>query len=176
MNCGRLHELRNRSDSKIGSKKNLRIRAGWCKRQVRRAYRIISPINTSGYLDCGLRASASPVRKRKGINGNATSCVNYPLLLQVQAKQKKNLRISTQVGVIRVINNDVDSTYQYLWDHHSINLTRWPASRQSQQRFANCNERFVLSLYRRISPVQVTFARHGGARGLNRRSFSVKLA
>ncbi|WP_430536965.1 hypothetical protein, partial [Salmonella enterica] len=89
---------------------------------------------------------------------------------------KKNLRISTQVGVIRVINNDVDSTYQYLWDHHSINLTRWPASRQSQQRFANCNERFVLSLYRRISPVQVTFARHGGARGLNRRSFSVKLA
>ncbi|MCH9932087.1 hypothetical protein, partial [Salmonella enterica] len=40
-------------------------------------------------LDCGLRASASPVRKRKGINGNATSCVNYPLLLQVQAKQKK---------------------------------------------------------------------------------------
>ncbi len=173
MNCGRLHELRNRSDSKIGSK-NLRIRAGWCKTGTKSV-----PNNlTNQYLwdlDCGLRASASPVRKRKGINGNATSCVNYPLLLQVQAKQK-NLRISTQVGVIRVINNDVDSTYQYLWDHHSINLTRWPASRQSQQRFANCNERFVLSLYRRISPVQVTFARHGGARGLNRRSFSVKLA
>ncbi|WP_048666796.1 hypothetical protein, partial [Salmonella enterica] len=34
-------------------KKNLRIRAGWCKRQVRRAYRIISPINTSGILIVG---------------------------------------------------------------------------------------------------------------------------
>lgn len=173
MNCGRLHELRNRSDSKIGSKKNLRIRAGWCKRQVRRAYRIISPINTSGILIVGFARL-----HRQSETQRITECnelCNYPLLLQVQAKQK-NLRISTQVGVIRVINNDVDSTYQYLWDHHSINLTRWPASRQSQQRFANCNERFVLSLYRRISPVQVTFARHGGARGLNRRSFSVKLA
>lgn len=174
MNCGRLHELRNRSDSKIGSKKPAHPR-----RLVQETGTKSVPNNlTNQYLwdlDCGLRASASPVRKRKGINGNATSCVNYPLLLQVQAKQK-NLRISTQVGVIRVINNDVDSTYQYLWDHHSISLTRWPASRQSQQRFANCNERFVLSLYRRISPVQVTFARHGGARGLNRRSFSVKLA
>lgn len=174
MNCGRLHELRNRSDSKIGSKKTCAsAQVGARDRYEERTNNL-----TNQYLwdlDCGLRASASPVRKRKGINGNATSCVNYPLLLQVQAKQK-NLRISTQVGVIRVINNDVDSTYQYLWDHHSINLTRWPASRQSQQRFANCNERFVLSLYRRISPVQVTFARHGGARGLNRRSFSVKLA
>ncbi|HIE6290378.1 TPA: hypothetical protein ACXO2O_003757, partial [Salmonella enterica] len=82
-------------------------------------------------------------------------------------------RLVQETGTKSVPNN---LTNQYLWDHHSINLTRWPASRQSQQRFANCNERFVLSLYRRISPVQVTFVRHGGARGLNRRSFSVKLA
>lgn len=174
MNCGRLHELRNRSDSKIGSKKNLRIRAGWCKRQVRRAYRIISPINTSGILIVASRVCiASPKTQRNKRKCNELCKLSVTV---TGSGETKNLRISTQVGVIRVINNDVDSTYQYLWDHHSINLTRWPASRQSQQRFANCNERFVLSLYRRISPVQVTFARHGGARGLNRRSFSVKLA
>ena len=34
-------------------------------------------------LDCGRQQPDTPVRKRKGMNPNATSCVNYRLLLQI---------------------------------------------------------------------------------------------
>ena len=68
--------------AKVGAKKNLRIRAGWCKRQGTKSV----PNNlTNQYLwdlDCGRQQPDTPVRKRKGMNPNATSCVNYRLLLQ----------------------------------------------------------------------------------------------
>jgi hypothetical protein len=78
--------------AKVEAKKNLRIRAGWCKRQGTKSV----PNNlTNQYLwdlDCGRYMTASPARKRKGMKGNATSCVNYRLLLQIGVIAKKNLR------------------------------------------------------------------------------------
>ncbi len=103
----------------------------------------------------------------KGINGNATSCVNYPLLLQVQG-ETKNPRISTQVGVISCDQQHVDSTYQYPLGSPPINLTAGlPADNRKQRASQTVNERFVLSLTDAF-PVQETntFARHGGARVL----------
>ncbi|WP_157941413.1 hypothetical protein [Escherichia albertii] len=92
----------------MGAKKNLRIRAGWCKRQSTKSV----PNNlTNQYLwdlDCGLREDSSPARKRKGIKGNATRCVNYRLLLQIDDKQKKTCA-SAQVGVIHVLNPKLTS-------------------------------------------------------------------
>ncbi len=63
--------------------------------------------------------------------------------------QKKTCA-SAQVGVIRVFNPKVDVTYQYLWDLNSINPLRTLASKQKQQPFAKCNQRFVFSAFRRI--------------------------
>ncbi|EFF0834227.1 hypothetical protein MUG12_15510 [Escherichia albertii NBRC 107761 = DSM 17582] len=92
----------------MGAKKNLRIRAGWCKRQGTKSV----PNNlTNQYLwdlDCGLREDSSPARKRKGIKGNATRCVNYRLLLQIDDKQKKTCA-SAQAGVIHVLNPKLTS-------------------------------------------------------------------
>ncbi|QUI99217.1 hypothetical protein KCP74_10245 [Salmonella enterica subsp. enterica] len=74
---------------------------------------------------------------------------------------------------IRVINSDVDShLYQYLWDHHSINLTRWPASR----RINNCKLQ-TKDLYCHFTDAFLpcgTFARHGGAERRTDVHFSVK--
>jgi len=108
MNGARLHQKENSSDSKIGMKKNLRIRAGWCKRQGTKSV----PNNlTNQYLwdlDCGLRKACSPARKRKGMKGNATRCVNYRLLLQIDVKRKKTCA-SAQAGVIHVLNPKLTS-------------------------------------------------------------------
>lgn len=82
--------------------------------------------------------TASPARKRKGMKGNATSCVNYRLLLQIGVIAKKPAQLA-QAGVIRVLNPKVDFTYQYLWDLNSIKPLRNVASEQSQQPFAKCN-------------------------------------
>ncbi|MDK8298363.1 MAG: hypothetical protein QP823_19870, partial [Escherichia coli] len=107
-NGGRLHEIKNASDSKLGAKKNLRIRAGWCKRQGTKSV----PNNlTNQYLwdlDCGLHDDSSPARKRKGMKGNATRCVNCRLLLQIDDRQKKTCA-SAQAGVIHVLNPKLTS-------------------------------------------------------------------
>ena len=85
------------------NKKNLRIRAGWCKRQGTKSV----PNNlTNQYLwdlDCGLHDDSSPARKRKGMKGNATRCVNCRLLLQIDDRQKKTCA-SAQAGVSKVVN------------------------------------------------------------------------
>ena len=85
------------------NKKNLRIRAGWCKRQGTKSV----PNNlTNQYLwdlDCGLHEYSSPARKRKGMKGNATRCVNCRLLLQIDDRQKKTCA-SAQAGVSKVVN------------------------------------------------------------------------
>ena len=88
-------------------------------------------------LDCGRQQPDTPVRKRKGMNPNATSCVNYRLLLQIGRRQKKTCA-SAQAGVILVINPKVDFTYQYLWDPNSSNLLSALTSEQSQQHIAKC--------------------------------------
>ncbi|MGG4986011.1 hypothetical protein ACLO9Y_16875, partial [Escherichia coli] len=89
-------------------KKNLRIRAGWCKRQGTKSV----PNNlTNQYLwdlDCGLHDDSSPARKRKGMKGNATRCVNCRLLLQIDDRQKKTCA-SAQAGVIHVLNPKLTS-------------------------------------------------------------------
>ncbi|MCO1591980.1 hypothetical protein MWK28_48085, partial [Escherichia coli] len=107
-NGGRLHEIKNASDSKLGAKKNLRIRAGWCKRQGTKSV----PNNlTNQYLwdlDCGLHDDSSPARKRKGMKGNATRCVNCRLLLQIDDRPKKTCA-SAQAGVIHVLNPKLTS-------------------------------------------------------------------
>ncbi|EOK4359585.1 TPA: hypothetical protein ACG6IH_004580, partial [Escherichia coli] len=86
----------------------LRIRAGWCKRQGTKSV----PNNlTNQYLwdlDCGLHDDSSPVRKRKGMKGNATRCVNCRLLLQIDDRQKKTCA-SAQAGVIHVLNPKLTS-------------------------------------------------------------------
>ena len=67
-------------------------------------------------LDCGLHDDSSPARKRKGMKGNATRCVNCRLLLQIDDRPKKTCA-SAQAGardeydsVLRILTN------QYLWD------------------------------------------------------------
>ncbi|MCH8581076.1 hypothetical protein, partial [Escherichia coli] len=89
-------------------KKNLRIRAGWCKRQGTKSV----PNNlTNQYLwdlDCGLHDDSSPARKRKGMKGNATRCVNCRLLLQIDDRPKKTCA-SAQAGVIHVLNPKLTS-------------------------------------------------------------------
>ena len=59
--------------AKVEAKKNLRIRAGWCKRQGTKSV----PNNlTNQYLwdlDCGRSSCASPAGKRKGMSLSATS-------------------------------------------------------------------------------------------------------
>lgn len=100
--------MKGSSDSKVGAKKNLRIRAGWCKRQGTKSV----PNNlTNQYLwdlDCGPHGDASPVRKSKGMKGNATRCVNCRLLLQICDRQKKTCA-SAQAGVIHVLNPKLTS-------------------------------------------------------------------
>ncbi|EPL7037174.1 TPA: hypothetical protein ACGQTY_001900 [Citrobacter farmeri] len=83
--------------------------------------------------------TASPARKRKGMKGNATSCVNYRLLLQIAVITKKKPAQLAQAGVIRVLNPKVGFTYQYLWDFNFIKPSGNVASEQSQQPFAKCN-------------------------------------
>jgi hypothetical protein len=143
---------------KTEAKKNLRIRAGWCKRQGTKCV----PNNlTNQYLwdlDCGLRMPDMPVRKRKGMNPSATSCVNYPLLLQIHVRQKKTCA-SAQVGVNLVINSKVDFTYQYLWDPNSSNRINALASEQSQQRIAKCKQRFSFSISVLLHSCALTFAK-----------------
>ncbi|MGL5456472.1 MAG: hypothetical protein ACRDB3_16480 [Citrobacter telavivensis] len=73
------------------------------------------------------------------MKGNATSCVNYRLLLQIAEIAKKKPAQLAQVGVIRVLNPKVDFTYQYLWDLNFIKPPGNVASEQSQQPFAKCN-------------------------------------
>lgn len=125
-------------------RKNLRIRAGWCKRQGTKRV----PNNlTNQYLwdlDCGLNEASTPARKRKGMKGNATRCVNYRLLLQLHECIKKTCA-SAQVGVIQVVNFIVDTTYQYLWDLQCSKPRFVVTSTQSQQHIAKCNQRFVFS-------------------------------
>ncbi|EPG4895712.1 hypothetical protein NM463_001800 [Citrobacter koseri] len=103
-------------------------------------------------LDCGLRRRCAPPAKRKGMNTNATSCVNYRLLLQIAVSAKKKPAHDAQVGVILVINPKADFTYQYLWDLNSSNPPDALTSEQSQQRFAKCNQRFAFSLFCLTSP------------------------
>ena len=94
--------------AKVEAKKNLRIRAGWCKRQGTKSV----PNNlTNQYLwdlDCGLHDDSSPARKRKGMKGNATRCVNCRLLLQIDDRPKKTCA-SAQAGVIHVLNPKLTS-------------------------------------------------------------------
>lgn len=174
MNGARLHQKENSSDSKIGMKKNLRIRAGWCKRQGTKSV----PNNlTNQYLwdlDCGLRKACSPARKRKGMKGNATRCVNYRLLLQIDVRRKKNLRICAG-WCNSCAQPEVDFTYQYLWDHHFSNLKPNATSGQSQQRFAKCNQRFVISFFVLLIRVSLTFPAQKTPHPLNQRAFSVTL-
>ncbi|EON2646881.1 hypothetical protein ACNDBQ_003348, partial [Shigella sonnei] len=47
-------------------------------------------------------------RKRKGMKGNATRCVNCRLLLQIDDRQKKTCA-SAQAGVIHVLNPKLTS-------------------------------------------------------------------
>ncbi len=59
---------------------------------------------------------------------------------EFRAKQK-NLRISTRVGVIRVISGTMTLIHLSIpLGSPLYQLTRWPASGQSQQRFANCTK------------------------------------
>lgn len=107
-------------------------------------------------LDCGRHRADTPVRKRKGMNPSATSCVNYRLLLQMRVKAKTCA--SAQVGVNLVINPKADFTYQYLWDPNSSNPVFLLASEQSQQVIAKCKQRFSFSLSVLLRSCALTFA------------------
>ncbi|QUJ03869.1 hypothetical protein KCP78_14505 [Salmonella enterica subsp. enterica] len=93
--------LRNETIAKVGSKKTC-ASAQVSARQVRKSV----PNNlTNQYLwdaDCGAPARLHRQSETQGINGNATIYCKLSVTGTRDFRRNKNLRISTQVGVVDV--------------------------------------------------------------------------
>ena len=84
-------------------KENLRIRAGWCKTSVRRAYLKL----TYQYLwdlDCRVFARFGPAGKNASGEPKCNQLLRFSLSVTTPATGKKKTCASAQAGVSKVVN------------------------------------------------------------------------